>query len=333
MQDDDFRDYVTADIQRHIGWAGWKLGDQHAFIWGAPVSPPLRKKLRNRIIDRTWSRFILDAFSLDDKAMTTFAQRVCRQKAKILFGYVSSVYEFARFVQRSQKKDITFDGIFTTSEVLLPSVRQFIEETFQSRIFNRYGTLELGGVACECENHAGSHVSVENNYVEILCDGSPVESGVVGDLIITNLNNLGMPFIRYSIEDAGAWHNGKLCPCGRVSPRLSGIEGRLVDSFHTRDGRMVWSGFAGAGFRCLTHSTIKQFQVVQKSLDKMVVRLVQDGNVPQSILDEISQAIRVMYGDNVVVDFEFPDEIPPLPSGKHLYARSELNKSVLNNVK
>ena len=167
---------------------------------------------------------------------------------------------------------------------------------------------------------------MENNFVEIIRDGSPVKPGEVGDIIVTNLNNLGMPFIRYSIGDAGTWYTGEKCPCGRSLSMLKMIEGRLVDSFYTRDGRRVWSGFAGAGFRCLTHPTIKQFQVVQKSLDKMIVRLATDGEIPQSVIDEITQTIHTVYGKNVVVAFEFLDAIPALPSGKHAYAISEVEQ-------
>jgi len=97
-------------------------------------------------------------------------------------------------------------------------------------------------------------------------------------------------------------------------------------AFQTRDGRTVWAAFTGVGFRCLAHPTIKQFQVIQKSLDKMVVRLVPDGVVPQSVLDEITQTVQATFGNNVVVDFEFLDEISPLTSGKHQYAISELNR-------
>jgi phenylacetate-CoA ligase len=166
---------------------------------------------------------------------------------------------------------------------------------------------------------------MENNYVEILCNGYPAKPGEVGDIIVTNLNNQGMPFIRYSIGDAGAWYLGEDCSCGRVSPMLQAIEGRIVDSFKTGDGRIVWAGFAGAAFHCLDHPAIRQFQVVQKSVDNIVVRLVPDGEIPQSVLNEITHAIQVIFGLNVKVNFEFPDTIPPLPSGKHRYAVSELN--------
>lgn len=324
LQDSSFRDAVTADIQRHIGWAGWKLGDPQAFIWGASYKPSARKVLRTWLIDRAWNRFQMNAFALTEESMAHFAKKIQKEQARILFGYATSLHTFARFVRNSHYNHIRFDGAFTTSEMLHPAVRQFIEDTFQCRVFNRYGTLELGGVACECEAHTGLHVSVENNFVEILENGQAAKSGGVGDLIVTNLNNRGMPFIRYQIGDAAAWDDEASCPCGRAAPMLRSIEGRLVDTFKTFDGRSVWSGFAGATFRCLTHPTIRQFQVVQNRLDNMTVRLVPDGEVPQTVLQEITDAIKTTYGDCVGVDFELVEEIPALPSGKHQYAVSEV---------
>lgn len=327
LQDSNFRDAVTADIQRHLGWGGCKLGDKQALIWGAGLKPSFRQKARTRLIDWVWNRFQLNAFIMTEKNMTAFAKRVQNENPRVLFGYPTSIHRFAQFIRNNPSLCVTFDSIYTSAEMLLPPVRDYIEETFHCRVYNRYGTLELGGIACECESHDGYHISVENNYVELLRDGYECESGEVGNILVTNLNNLGMPFIRYEIGDAGAWQMVGNCPCGRGSPKLAKIEGRLVDSFQTQDGAKVWSGFAGAAYRCLTHPTIKQFQVIQKSLDRIVVRLIAEGNIPQLVLDDISHAIKSTFGEIVVVAFEFPDVIPSLPSGKHQYAMSELNKS------
>jgi phenylacetate-CoA ligase len=326
-QDTEFRDSVTADIQRHMGWAGWKLGDLQALIWGAGYKTNLWNRLRTRLIDRVWNRIQLNAYVMTDERMTAFAERICRENPRILFGYATCVYRFAQFISRSHYTGITFDGIFSSAEMLLPSVKNFIEATFSCSVFNRYGTRELGGVACECEAHTGLHVSAENNYVEILQDRYPIVPGEVGEIIVTNLNNLGMPFIRYSIGDAGAWYTDETCSCGRESSMLKNIEGRIGDSLITRDGNKVWSGVFSAVFNWLTHPAIIQYQIVQKSLNKIAVRLVLDGDMPQSTLDKISQAIQVIFGDDIVVDFEFLDEIPLLPSGKHQYVMSELNRS------
>ncbi len=152
---------------------------------------------------------------MTDATMASFSERIRREKPGILFGYATSVYRFAKFIKSNQMNDITFNGVFSTAEMLPPGACEFIEDTFRCRVFNRYGTIELGGVACDCEAHTGLHISVENNHVEILSSGSPVKPGEMGDVIVTNLNNLGMPIIRYEIGDLSAWYTGAKCPCGR----------------------------------------------------------------------------------------------------------------------
>ena len=307
-----------------MGWL--EAGDLQALIWGAHPKPTMQEKVRTLMIDRVWNRFQLDAFSMNEKAMTTFAEHLYHQKAVTLFGYVQSIYHFAQFIRTSPFQGITFKGIFTTAELLIPSVRHFIEETFQCKVFNRYSSLELGNVACECQAHNGMHTNIENNYVEILCDGSPAKTGVPGELIITNLNNLGMPFIRYRIGDIGTWHIDQDCVCGRASPKLVSIEGRIIDSFFTYDGKIIWSGFLAAIFNRFAHPAIKQFRIVQKSLKLTIVYLVSEGEVPRLVLDDIVNAIQSALGEEVNVNFEFLKQISPLPSGKHQYAISELNR-------
>lgn len=326
MQDHAFRDNVTADIQRHLGWAGWKMGQLHAYIWGANFEEPAAHTLRHWLMDWEWNRFITNAFSLTEEKMAAFAERVQRQRPRILFGYASSLLQFAQFVQQGPYQDITFGGIISSAEVLPQAVRQVVEETFKCRVFNRYGTKELGGVACECEAHNGLHVSAENNLIEIMCEDRPAEQGETGSIIVTNLNNMGMPFIRYSIGDEGAWDDGGKCSCGRSSPRLKMVEGRIVDQFVTRDGRASWAGFAGDAYSSLlAQPTIKQFQIIQESLDKITVLLVRDGEIPASLLTRLELALHTAFGEGIAVEFQFPDQISPLPSGKHQYAISKVD--------
>lgn len=325
MQDTNFRDAVTADVQRHLGWAGCDLGDNHALIWCAAAKPSLNWKVRTGLIDLVWNRFRLNAYSMTKENMTTFAKRVRQKKPKILFGFPSDLHLFAQFIRQSSYTDIYFNGIFSTAETLIPPVRSFIEETFHCKVFDRYGTFELGGVGCECEEHNGYHVSAENNYVEILVDGYAANPGEVGDIIVTNLNNWGMPFIRYDIRDIGSWQNNGDCACGRASPKMKSLEGRIRDAFLTRDGRTIFTGFSGHAFHCLAQPGIRQFQVIQKTLDRILVRLVSDRELSETNLEEIIRAFKGTFGENVVVDFEVLDDLPKLPSGKHQYLMSEIN--------
>jgi phenylacetate-CoA ligase len=325
MQDSNFRDYVTADIHRHLGWAGWRLGQVHAYIWGASFEAKTSQSIRGGLMDWALNRFSTNAYVLSEESMSVFANEVRRRRPRILFGYPSAVYRFAEWVRDHGLNDIKFDAIFGSAEVYYPGQRQVIEEVFGGKAFDRYGTRELGGIACECDAHTALHASVDNNYVEILRtldDHEPAQPGEVGHIVVTNLNNFGMPFIRYSIEDMGAWSTQDNCPCGRQFPLMDLVKGRRIDMFRTRDGRAVWGGFASPLFGM---DGVRQFQLVQKSLDLVVARIVKEGDLDKARLAEIERTVHIALGEQVEVKFEFPDQIPVLESGKYRYAISELN--------
>jgi phenylacetate-CoA ligase len=272
-------------------------------------------------MDFALNRFVFNAYLLDDERLAKFAAKVRRRHPRLLFGYASSLYRFAEFVRKQGLTDFSFAGIFSSAEILYPEQRHFIEETFGCRMFNRYGSAELGGLSCECDAHTGMHVSTENNFVEILKNGHQAPPGQKGEIVVTNLNNYGMPFIRYQTEDIGAWLDQD-CPCGRALPLMDMNQGRRINLFKTRDGRIILGSFASALFLI---PAIKQFQIIQKSFDLVVVRIVQDGQLSQSRFKKIENIFKSVMGNNVQVSFEFPSQIPVRPSGKYLYAICELN--------
>jgi len=324
MQDSDFRDYVTADIHRHLGWAGWQLGQVHAYIWGTSFEAEKIQTIRSRLMDWALNRFVTDAYILSEESMSAFVSQIRHRRPRILFGYPSSLCRFAEFVRERGFDDIRFDATFCSAEVLYPAQRQLIEEVLGGKVFNRYGTRELGGIGCECEAHTGLHVSVENVYVEIADDdGQPIGPAEPGNIIVTNLNNYGMPFIRYSLADVGSWYPADTCPCGRAHPMLSVVEGRHNDMFKTRDGRVVWGGITNSLWGM---AGVKQFQIVQKAYDLIIVRVVKEGGLQPAEQSRVKKAIHTALGDNVKVEFEFPAVIPVTKSGKHRYQICEIDE-------
>ena len=55
----------------------------------------------------------------------------------------------------------------------------------------------------------GHHVVAEGYIVEILRDGEPARPGEIGEVVITDLNNYCMPFIRYRIGDLAEAHRSR----------------------------------------------------------------------------------------------------------------------------
>ena len=321
MQDDNFRNYVTADIHRHIQWTGWQFGECHAYIWGADYEVRTQQALRTRLMDWALNRFLTNAFMLSETSMTKFVTEIRKRRPKVLFGYASALTRFADFVQKNGWDDIKFLGVISTAEVLYPDQREIMENTFGGMVLNRYGTRELGGVACECSQHKGLHVSVEDVYVEILRDGVPVPRGEEGDIVVTVLNNYAMPFIRYHIGDIGQLSD-ESCSCGRGLPLMQVVHGRATDLFKTKEGRAIHGEFFTHLFYDIDE--VKQFQIIQESYDDITVSLVERVPLPSEKKIFIERAIKDVMNEDVNVSFEFLDAIPLKSSGKYRFTISNV---------
>lgn len=321
IQDLNFRDYVMAGVHSHLQYTGWQFGECHAYIWGTNLEVATQKKLRARLLDWSLNRFVTNAYALSEESMAAFVRKIRQRHPKVLVGYSSTLEQFARFVQAHHLDDIKFSGISSTAEVLYPSQRELIERTFGCEVLDRYGARELGGIACECLEHKGLHIGAGEVYVEVLRDGAPVPVGEEGDIVVTNLNNYGMPFIRYRVGDIGQLSD-VVCPCGRGLPMMEVLQGRRIDMFKAKDGRVVWGGFASLMFDM---PGVKRFQLVQKSLDKVVIRIVKDAPLDEARLAEIERTVHIALGDDVDVEFEYPEEITVERSGKYRYTISEVH--------
>jgi phenylacetate-CoA ligase len=317
------RDYVTAETFRTSTWSGWKLGEPLAYLWGGSgtLEATWLQKLRSAVMNFTFNQFCIDAYDLSRDNLLRLVGNIRRRQPTLLVGYTTALYTFARFVRDEGLSDIQFRGVISTAEVLFPHQRKLIEETFRCQVFNRYSTTEVGIIASECEAHSGMHISMENCYVEIFKDNHPVADDQPGEIVVTNLNNYGFPFIRYQLKDT-VQRSGAECSCGRKSPLMECVHGRTVDLFHTTDGRVIWGDLEPSVFQV---EGIRQCQVVQRALDLLLIRVVKDETFGEPQKQKIVRVVKKIMGENTRVEFEFPDQLPQLKSGKFRYAYSELS--------
>jgi phenylacetate-CoA ligase len=193
--------------------------------------------------------------------MSRYLQFLNTHPPKFIIAYVQSIYELAQFAISEHITVTPQEAIMTLAGTLYPFMREKIEAVFHCKIFNRYGSREVGDIACECEAHAGLHVFPWGNYIEIVDDeGHPVPNGVEGNILVTNLNNFAMPLIRYAIGDRGMLSLSDQCSCGRQGQILERLSGRNVDVFRKRDGTLI----DGEYFTHLLYfkNWVQKFQVV-----------------------------------------------------------------------
>jgi len=63
--------------------------------------------------------------------------------------------------------------------------------------------------------------------------------GGAGAIVVTDLTNYGMPFIRYKVGDVGVPSAKTSCPCGCTYPIMESLEGRVADYVVTPDGNYI----------------------------------------------------------------------------------------------
>jgi phenylacetate-CoA ligase len=307
----------TADAMRSDQWAGYYHGMKVAALWGnPPVAKTFKERLRRRLIDR----FVyLDTIDLNESSIGAFIAAWRREQPEVLFGHSHSLYMLARTLLEQGISDLRPRGIVSSSMMLLEHERRVIEQAFACKVTDRYGCEEVGLIACECERHAGLHLNVEHLYIEFLRpDGSAAASGEEGFIVITDLLNRGMPFIRYRIEDVGV-QSERRCPCGRGLPLMERLTGRVADFLKRRDGSLV----AGVSLveRTLTAIPgIEQLQIVQPALDRLLINVVRAADFTASTEEALRQEFRAVFGAEVALDFAYVARIAQERSGKYRFS-------------
>jgi phenylacetate-CoA ligase len=186
---------------------------------------------------------------------------------------------------------------------------------FHAPVFETYGSREFMLIGAECDQHAGLHLSLENLLVEIVDDdGRPTPAGQEGNVVITDLFNYGMPFVRYVNGDR-AVAGFPLCPCGRGLPLLTKVVGRQLDTLTMPDGRKVPGEFFPhliKEFPC-----VRRFQVVQDAVDRITLKLVVDGGLTLAERESLLHEIRRGTGSAVQIQLDLVNDIPLTKAGKH----------------
>jgi phenylacetate-CoA ligase len=234
-------------------------------------------------------------------------------------------------LKKKKIKGFEIKSIISSAEVLYEYQRELIESVFHCKVFNRYGCREFGNIAHECSEHSGMHINVEHVYVECIKeDGEPAALGERGELIITDLDNYGMPFIRYKIGDIGELSDRK-CNCGRVLPLLKEVGGRTFDIIVGTNGRCLGGTFWTLLFRTAFNG-IQQFQVVQVSKNKINIKLVIDALFNMKDIDKLINKIQEYCGNDMQINIRIVDKIPLTESGKFRFVISKISPFV-NQVK
>jgi len=116
---------------------------------------------------------------------------------------------------------------------LVPATKKRMEESWKAKVFDHAGATEIGAWGFECEAQPGAlHINEAMflTQVEDLETGQLVtESGRRGKLVITALDRIGQPCVRFDSKDIVEFSD-RQCECGRTYRLVKGgVIGRADD--------------------------------------------------------------------------------------------------------
>lgn len=293
----NFDGYLWGGIWRAWSVGGYTPGDKVAAMGGDSLT---KKSLKHRFYHllNNWKN--INVTDLSEPALRRIFNRLKSANCKMIYAYPTPLYLLANHMTNHQL-EIRVNHIVTTSEMLFPEHRKTIQKAFQCRVFDLYGANDGGVLSFECDRFNGYHLAMEKCITEILNDrGEKLSAGTVGNVVLTDLENYAMPFIRYQVGDLACITN-EPCQCGRGLNRLKKIHGRIKDFVELKEGVKIDGSYFTKRFRNV--SGLLLFQIIQTHSNDVYAKVsCADKNDPAFL-----QAIKKMKADiskELGIDFD-----------------------------
>jgi len=309
------RSSVWGSYKRFYDWMDIRPGDRVMNYWGGHVIKPSRKEKWSKLfVDLLRNSVSYDAYDTRPELFDEIVNTLKHKDVKLIRSYPQALYSLAR---KLEDKGMSFDikAILTTSEPIMPQHREIFKRVFGADSFDQYGCGEIGGIAYECAAHMGLHVTEERVILE---------SNDQDELLITDLDNYAMPYIRYWNADQAVFSDEE-CPCGRKSRLISQVMGRTCDYLIGANGQTLhWAYFWHLLFdtNIAIDRNFVKFQIVQKEPDLILFRTVSDP-LTDADKETLIRMIRQKMGD-MRVEFNLEEDIPNTASGKYRPVVNEL---------
>ena len=299
-----------AVMWRGYAWAGARMGRRTLYLWGGAVGHTgWRQRAKERVYHAAFARRMLDSFRMRESNLADYAKTIDRYRPEVVVAYVDPLVRLAEWMLASGHVAHRPRAILTGAEALSGAQREILQCAFHAPVYNTYGCREFMLIASECERRDGLHVNADHLLVETVATGL----NEPGDVVITDLHNYGMPFLRYRNGDL-ATADTRRCACGRGLPMLKQVEGRRLDALQSRDGRFLPGEFFPHLMK--EFDGVLRYQVVQRSLDSLDLSIVRGAGFDDSATERIRAEVARVLGAEMQLRIHFVDAIASLPNGK-----------------
>jgi phenylacetate-CoA ligase len=322
VHDSRFRDCGRATRLFSQQLCGFPLGTRYFRLWGSEADLlEQQEKLDRRVLRNLLGEIPMNAFRARETELSQHYNTIqSHPEIRHLMAYVDASVSLAAYIEDRKLPRPALKTIMACAGTVTKEWREILQRVFKADVFDKYGSRECADIACECAHHAGLHVYSPNVLVEVVDDnGAPCPPGLSGRILVTLLNNLSFPMIRYEIGDLGVPAESGVCPCGLAFPRLASIQGRADDMLTTEDGTLLSSvfirHFVGVS---MNRQLIREWQLEQTGRLTFVFRylpLRTEGI--ETNLREIRHSFQTALGKRADIVMQQVSEIPLSATGKN----------------
>jgi phenylacetate-CoA ligase len=309
LQDKNYDEWNKANKIWYKHNAGQEIGEKELRFWGSERDL-LEGKESFKIRFRNWmyNRKEFNTFKMSEKEMYNYVDEWNKYNPSWVECYVQSIYEFAKFIEKNNLKiKSPKNGILTSAGTLYPEMKKTIERVFRCPVYNRYGSREVGDMACGTDK---LKISFWNQKIEIINK----------KVYVTNLNNFSMPLIRYDIGD--------LAEFGKNDFELKRIMGRVNSMIRTSKGMVDSTAITSALYFDLENklfTSFSKYQLIQKKENEFELNIIVS-NLKKWKKDKetILEVMQKILGKDIIFKFKEVKKIASSKNGKYEYIRSEV---------
>jgi len=297
---------------------GYGLGESSLLMRGLEPKKPIKQKILGLLFKK---RHFLCLFNIDEKRIPGYIHLIKDKKIKLIECFPSGLKEIAIYIKR-EGIDIKVNSVISCGEKLSIKDKKVIEEAFNTKVFENYSAAEVMELAFGCELRNGLHIDNSRYLLELIKNNKPAKKGEEGEVIVTNLNNYVMPFIRYKLGDKAAFAKKK-CSCGRGFPLIKELKGRIIENFKTPDGRILNYHFFSTVLDN-EHENILKYQIARSKNNQILINIVPNATFSDTIKNRIYEEISEHVGSSMKIKICLVSEIPKGNTGKHIMMKPEV---------
>lgn len=314
--------HVNAEVLYFNGLVNFKIGRK--IIYFRSIVGEVSK---SRLAQFVQNIRLIDCQDLGDEGVRQKLKEIRECSVNgggMILNYASTLDAFRKYFQKygfDDAQGCQVYGIVSGSEMLLDITRETLEKAFGSKVVSRYANEENGFLG---QDDIVNNVFIPNRadfYYEILklTSDEPAAMGEIGRIVVTDLYNYAMPFVRYDTGDVGAWVESE--HFGKKVKAIGKFGGRVVDMIFDTNGNLVSP-------HTVTNSMwefqgVKQYQFIQKGEKQYIIKL----NVDKDSFtkeDRIRTIFLEKFGHDAEITIKYCNEIPVLASGKRRYIINEM---------